>query len=178
MVRFPAGAGDFSLHHRNQIGSGAHSASYPMGTRGSFSGVKRPGREADHSPPSSAEVKNAYRYTFTPQYAFMAWCSFKVQGQLYLCIMHDIRCHDNTEWRCFDTVAIYIFEGRTQTAGLCEHDAEHNIWTKDREVTGSWTKTAKIKMRWTDHVARILERGERIQNFGCKTWRESNTWKT
>jgi hypothetical protein len=25
--------------------------------RGSFPGVKRPGREADHSPPSSAEVK-------------------------------------------------------------------------------------------------------------------------
>jgi hypothetical protein len=29
-------------------------------------GVKRPGREADHSPPSSAEVKNAWIYTSTP----------------------------------------------------------------------------------------------------------------
>jgi hypothetical protein len=29
-------------------------------------GVKRPGREADHSPPSSAEVKNAWNYTSTP----------------------------------------------------------------------------------------------------------------
>jgi len=29
-------------------------------------GIKRPGREADHSPPSSAEVKNAWRYTSTP----------------------------------------------------------------------------------------------------------------
>jgi hypothetical protein len=57
-VRFPAGAGNFSLHHRVQNGSGAHPASYPMGTRGSLSlGVKRPGREADHSSPSSAEVK-------------------------------------------------------------------------------------------------------------------------
>jgi hypothetical protein len=37
--------------------SGAHPASYPMGTRGSFPGVKQPGREADHSPPSSVEVK-------------------------------------------------------------------------------------------------------------------------
>jgi hypothetical protein len=35
-------------------------------------GVKRPGREADHSPPSSAEVKNAWRYTSIPQYVFMA----------------------------------------------------------------------------------------------------------
>jgi hypothetical protein len=57
-VRFPAGAaGNFSLHHRVQNGSGAHPASYPMGTRGSFLGLKRPRREADHSPPSSAEVK-------------------------------------------------------------------------------------------------------------------------
>jgi hypothetical protein len=40
---------------------------------GAFSlGVKRPGREADHSPPSSAEVKNAWSYTSAPQYAFMA----------------------------------------------------------------------------------------------------------
>jgi hypothetical protein len=29
-------------------------------------GLKRPGREADHSPPSSAEVKNAWSYTSTP----------------------------------------------------------------------------------------------------------------
>jgi hypothetical protein len=31
-VRFPAEAGIFSLHHRVQTGSGAHPASYPMGT--------------------------------------------------------------------------------------------------------------------------------------------------
>jgi hypothetical protein len=35
-VRFPAGAGKFSLHHRVQNGSGAHPASYPTGTRGYF----------------------------------------------------------------------------------------------------------------------------------------------
>jgi hypothetical protein len=39
-VRFPAGAGNFSLHHRVQNGTGAHPASYPMGTRGSFPGGK------------------------------------------------------------------------------------------------------------------------------------------
>jgi hypothetical protein len=50
--RFPAGAGNFPLHHHIQNGSGAHPASYPMGTGGSFLG-----READHSSASSAEVK-------------------------------------------------------------------------------------------------------------------------
>jgi hypothetical protein len=56
-VRFPAGGWNFSLHHRVQNGSRAHPASYPMGTRDPSLGVKRPGREADHSPPSSTEVK-------------------------------------------------------------------------------------------------------------------------
>jgi hypothetical protein len=40
-------------------------------------GVKRPGREADNSPPFSAEVKNAWSYTSTPQYVFMTWCLVK-----------------------------------------------------------------------------------------------------
>jgi hypothetical protein len=76
-VRFPAGAGNFSLHHLVQNGSGAHPPSYPMSTRGPFLRGKAAGHEADHSPPSSAEVKNAWIYTSTPQYVFMAWCSVK-----------------------------------------------------------------------------------------------------
>jgi hypothetical protein len=40
-------------------------------------GVRRPGREADHSSPSSAGVKNAWNYTSTSQYVFMAWCLVK-----------------------------------------------------------------------------------------------------
>jgi len=40
-------------------------------------GVKWPGRKADHLPPSSAEVKNLWRYTSTPQYVVMAWCLVK-----------------------------------------------------------------------------------------------------
>jgi hypothetical protein len=55
--------GNFSLRHSVHTGSGAHTASYPMGIRGSFPRGKRPLREADHSPPSSAEVKNARSYT-------------------------------------------------------------------------------------------------------------------
>jgi hypothetical protein len=39
----PDGAGNFSLHHRIQNDSGAHSASYPVGTRGSFPGGKAAG---------------------------------------------------------------------------------------------------------------------------------------
>jgi hypothetical protein len=43
-----------------------HPVSYPMGS-GAFSpGVKRLGREADHSPSSKAEVTNAWSYTSIP----------------------------------------------------------------------------------------------------------------
>jgi hypothetical protein len=58
-VRSQAGAKDFSSSLFVQTGSGAHPAYCPMGTGGPFSGGKaRPGRDADHSPPSSAEVVN------------------------------------------------------------------------------------------------------------------------
>jgi len=36
--------------------------------------LKRPKCEADHSPPSSAEVKNSWSYTYTFPYVFVAWC--------------------------------------------------------------------------------------------------------
>jgi hypothetical protein len=55
-VRFSARAENYSLRHRVQTCSGAHPAYCPMRTGDSFPGVKRPGREADHSRPSSAEV--------------------------------------------------------------------------------------------------------------------------
>jgi hypothetical protein len=53
-VRSSAGAEDFSSSLCVQTGSGTHTASCTMGT----GGKARPGRDADHSPPSSAEVEN------------------------------------------------------------------------------------------------------------------------
>jgi hypothetical protein len=59
-VRFPAGAGNFSLHHHVQNGQPPI-----QWLPGALSlGVKR--READHSSPSSAEAKYAWSYTSTP----------------------------------------------------------------------------------------------------------------
>jgi len=39
-VRIPAGAGNFSLRHRVQTGSGVHPAFYTMDTESSFPGGK------------------------------------------------------------------------------------------------------------------------------------------
>jgi hypothetical protein len=58
-VRSPAKAKDVSSSLRVQTGSGAHPASCTMGPRGPLPGAKaRQGCDADHSPPSSAEVEN------------------------------------------------------------------------------------------------------------------------
>jgi hypothetical protein len=62
---------NFSPLHVVQTGSGVQPAAYPMGSRDSFSEVKRPRREADNSPSTSAEAKNTWIYTSTP-YVFMA----------------------------------------------------------------------------------------------------------
>jgi hypothetical protein len=58
-VRAPTEAEDFSSSLCVQSGSGVHPASCTMGTGGPFpGGIARPRCDADHSPPSSAEVKN------------------------------------------------------------------------------------------------------------------------
>jgi hypothetical protein len=55
-VAFPAGARNYSHLHSVQTGSGAHPASYSIGTKAISPQVKRPRHEEDHSPPSSIEV--------------------------------------------------------------------------------------------------------------------------
>jgi hypothetical protein len=70
-VRVPVGSRIFSPSHLQPV-SGVHPTSYPMGTGGFLPAVNRLGREADHSPPTSAEVKKMSIDTSTPPYAFMA----------------------------------------------------------------------------------------------------------
>jgi hypothetical protein len=65
-VQFLAWTGNFSLYHHVQNDSGAHPPSFPVGTGALSLGVKWLGHEADHSPPSIAEVKNVWSSTSTP----------------------------------------------------------------------------------------------------------------
>jgi hypothetical protein len=60
--KIPVGATFFA---HVQTSPGAHPASCTKGT-GSFPGVKRPRRGADHPPLSSAEVTNESSYTSAP----------------------------------------------------------------------------------------------------------------
>jgi hypothetical protein len=55
-------SGHWDRCHVPVIAIGAHPASHPVGNRGSFPGGKAAGCEADHSPPSSAEVKECVEF--------------------------------------------------------------------------------------------------------------------
>jgi hypothetical protein len=63
--RFLAGAGNSSLYHRVKTGCAAHPASCPKILGALSLEIKRPGREVDHSPPSSVGVKNLWNCTST-----------------------------------------------------------------------------------------------------------------
>jgi hypothetical protein len=64
-VRVPLGSRIFSSPRRPDRLMGPHKL-LSMGTASSFPGVKRPGHEAEHSPPASDEVKKMWIYTSTP----------------------------------------------------------------------------------------------------------------
>jgi hypothetical protein len=71
-VRVPVGTIFYNLHVV-QTGSGAHLATYHMRTGGGGSPeVKLPGREANHSRRTSAEIKNMWINTFTTTRVSMA----------------------------------------------------------------------------------------------------------
>jgi hypothetical protein len=69
-VRAPVGSGIFYSPRRPTLGSTQHPTQWVPGTLSPR--VKRPERDADHSPPTSAKVKKIWAYTSTPPNAFMA----------------------------------------------------------------------------------------------------------
>jgi hypothetical protein len=68
-VRSPTETGDYSYGLCVQIDSRVHPTPCQLVPGGPFpEGKARPGRDADHSPPSSAEVKNESElYLLSPQ---------------------------------------------------------------------------------------------------------------
>jgi hypothetical protein len=73
-VRVPVGSRIFAFPHRPDRLWGPHNLVY-NGYWGALSQEEnRHGREADHSPQTSAEAKKTCICTSTPPYVFMAYC--------------------------------------------------------------------------------------------------------
>jgi hypothetical protein len=103
-------------------------------------GVKRLGREAEHSPHLEPRSKNEWSYISTLQYAFMAWCSAKAQGLLYLYLYlyplsgsqtRSGRCGEekNRKWnsgrpaRSLVTIETGLFQFPVMPSVICAHPA-------------------------------------------------------
>jgi hypothetical protein len=76
-VRVPEGLGIFILTTASRPALGPTQLPIQWVPGALPLGIKLLGRQTDHSPPSSAEVKNSWSYISTPQYAFMVWCWVK-----------------------------------------------------------------------------------------------------
>jgi hypothetical protein len=70
-------------------------------------GVKRPEREADHSLPSSAKVKNAWSYTSIPRYVFMVWCLVKHRDNFTYTLPFNPLCCFSTSVCCCKRIFRY-----------------------------------------------------------------------
>jgi hypothetical protein len=69
-VRVPVGSKVFSISSRPALGLTQTPIQWVTGALSPE--VKQPGREADHSAPTSVEVKKIWIYTSTPPYALRA----------------------------------------------------------------------------------------------------------
>jgi hypothetical protein len=99
----------FTTASRPALGS-----SQPLsnGYRGDLSPeVKLSEREADHSPPNNAEVKNTWSYTFTPSYVFMAWYLIKYRDSFTF----TWSCTQKLQWR----VRLQLVRDKVLTSDLC-----------------------------------------------------------
>jgi hypothetical protein len=73
-VWFSVGAEVFRFSTATRLGLRATQPSIRRGPWTHFPAENWPELETDLSTPSGAKVKNSWRYTFTLQYIFMAWC--------------------------------------------------------------------------------------------------------
>jgi len=137
-------------------------------------GVKRLDREADHSPPFSTEVKNAWRCTSSPQCVFMAWCLVKTEirkivnwivssmhwGYVHFVwaveVMHEVKvkwvnrlynpCSVKSHFHRHPTVSVFAW---TMSRSLFADSFRHTEFTAFWKCV-SWT--------WSDLVERTVTR--------------------
>jgi hypothetical protein len=85
-------------------------------------GMRWLAREADHSPPSNAEVTNEYSCTFTPPYAFMA-CARKTDILPFLDLVMTMNILRNSE----SHLVCVTHTGQLQTVLPCALKDEASI---------------------------------------------------
>jgi len=151
-------------------------------------GVKRPERQADHSPPSNAKVTNAWGYTSTPQYVFMVWCLVKhkdnftftlpicysLWGALWTYMLIHLRTN-TAHIKCL-IYKLYTSSAHLGTQFIHFIHLYHEQWRIRLKFKRSviYPKDYYYQVRWThcDHgtACRVRKRPPDTENYGtcCK----------
>jgi hypothetical protein len=111
----------FSLCHSVRTGSWVHPASYPVGTGAPFSGQKRPGREANNSLYLVPRLRMWGAIPPLSHMYFMAWCSVKLQGQLYLYLWKEMTISIIVKNVIFPFVVMYVRMCACVLMYACKH---------------------------------------------------------
>jgi hypothetical protein len=90
-IRFPSWTRDLSFLHSVQTYSGNRLVTIQWVPEILSPWVQRPGREADHSPPFTAENKNACSSASVIPYVFMKWRSVKHEDN-FTFTKKDLKC--------------------------------------------------------------------------------------
>jgi hypothetical protein len=111
-------------------------------------------READHSPPASAEIKKIWIYTSTPPYAFMASCLISyAQGELYIYLtLYDDHYENlnssNTYWK--------VGKACLLVTPVTEHPAAGDTgqwWVRNRRRLWKWQRKEE-REKWDGRVVK------------------------
>jgi hypothetical protein len=110
----PAGAGDFFFTTVSRTTLGPTQSPIQWVPGALSLGVKRPGREADYSPPSIVKIKDAWSYTSTPPILLHGMVFSYVEGQLYLYLTVTYVVETKREERC---LPLFICSSAQQEEG-------------------------------------------------------------
>jgi hypothetical protein len=116
-----------------------------MGIRDSFPGSKAVGGELTIHLHLVSRSKNEWSYNPLPQYAFMAWCLVKAQGQLYLFTFSNLIQSHCVCWMEND------WEGSEIVVNIISRLSSWMIWKIKTQKSPSWLpfeiRTEKFRVR-------------------------------
>jgi hypothetical protein len=150
-----------------------------MGSGGSFSGIKQPGRKAYNSSASSAEVK-AWSYTSILQYVFMTWCLIKQWMRLQSVVLYLLPIGKQPAFtHC--KMSGDVSSHHSSIELLTVQRTENRIWQQYQHgVIDYWnncTSPKKDGRKWPEQKF-IKRRKEKTKNMRVENWNNRQQWNT